>query len=237
MESKGSSETNPPDRTIEPAPGSQTGPRAGDSCCEPGCSCGASSVGKGVRIVISLIALLLVAGIVLYKVSAAKTAVAVNPSIASGPASSMIATASDASPAANEPSPASPSSKTPLASSGRIGESLDSLKDLDTTAPIRDVIFVYIPGRRNETIPDQTIDAVHSAKRVFEKNRLTLGLYTLRFESLDYPGLSQVTTTPAVLVRTKGRKTAFVSEGITESKLLQAFTTLSRGGGCCPPAK
>lgn len=237
MESKGSSGTKRPEQTIEPAPGSQTGPRTGDSCCEPGCSCGTSSAGKGVRIVISLIALLLVSGIVLYKVSAAKTAVAVNPGIASVPASSMIATASNASPAANEPSPARPSSRTPLASSGRIGESLDSLKDLDTTAPIRDVIFVYIPGRRNETISNQTIDAVLSAKRVLEKNRLTLGLYTLRFESLDYPGLSQVTTTPAVLVRTKGRKSAFVSEGITEPKLLQAFTALSRGEGCCPSAK
>ena len=233
MESKGSSGTKRPEQTIQPAPGSQAGPRTGDSCCEPGCSCGTSSAGKGVRIVISLIALLLVAGIVVYKVSAARTAVAVNPGIASIPVSSAIATVSNASAAVNERSPASPSSRTPLASSGRIGESLDSLKDLDRTAPIRDVILVYIPGRRNETIPDQTIDAVLSAKRAFEKNRLTLGLYTLRFESLDYPGLSQVTTTPAVLVRTKGRKTAFVSEGITEAKLLQAFTTLSRGS-CCP---
>lgn len=81
-----------------------------DPACEPGCSCGTPSAGKGVRIVISLIALLLVAGIVLYKVSAAKTAVAVNPVTA------------------NDPSPATPPSRAPLASPGRTGESLESLK-------------------------------------------------------------------------------------------------------------
>ena len=115
------------------------------------------------------------------------------------------------------------------------GESLASLSDLNEVAMDQDSVFILIPAKGETAASDSTRSAALAAKKTMASKDITVGMYTLRTDSADYPAISSQVQTPAILVACKGRSMAAVSGEVTEEKLLQAFMSSSRAaGGCCP---
>lgn len=114
-----------------------------------------------------------------------------------------------------------------------IGDNLKSLADLNRVAISLDAVFIYVPREKESSIENQTATSLRAAQEALDKNRIKLGLYTLPSSSPDYPKLSKQIKPPGVLIICKGRGTQYVSDEITEPKLLQAFMAASRAGGCC----
>lgn len=120
----------------------------------------------------------------------------------------------------------------PAKTSGRIGERLESMSDLNKVAMSQDAVFIFVPGSGTESAAGQTQEAVRAAQKALTSKSIALGLYTLPTSSPDYPALSKQLSGPAIIVASKGRGMAAVSGEVTEDKLLQAFVASSRAGGC-----
>ena len=71
-----------------------------------------------------------------------------------------------------------------------------------------------------------------AAQQTLKSNGITLGLYTLQSFSQDYVKISKQIQSPAILVAIKERGMAAVIGDVSETKLLQTFTSSSRAGGC-----
>ena len=206
--------------------------------CGPGCACGAPSGGKKIKIAVSLIVLLAVASIFIYKVVAAKDSASNNTAAKDGAAFAFVEPSPNAVPeAATQPSAAA----TPEApkTGQKIGEYLELLSALNKVAVNQDAVFIFIPAPKSELADDKTNTAVLAAQRTLKSNKITLGLYTLPTRSPDYSEISAQVQAPAILVASKGGGMAAVSGDVTETKLLQAFMAASRAGGCgsgCGPS-
>ena len=198
------------------------------SACGPGCDCNVPSGGRTMKMIISLIVLLAVSTIIFYKTSSANE-VALNNSPTqdgAGYSAAGLATGKDAT-----------ENETPVeeALPTRVGEHLNSMNDLNTVAMNQTAVFIYIPERSNGPVPSSTIDSVLAAQRTLQSNNITIGLYTLATNSSDYTSISTQVQAPAILVLSKGKGSAVVTGDVTETKLIQAFTSSNRsGGGCCP---
>ncbi len=193
------------------------------ACCGPGCNCGTPSGSKAVKTIVSLIVLLAVAGIVVYKTTVAKpnasdaAAVQANAGFAVTPGN----IAADATVQGSEKEAASSTFSV-----------LESMGALNTVAKDTDAVFVYIPAQSGESASTETMNAVAAAQSVLQRNNIKLGLFTLAASSPDYANLSKQAQAPAILVAVKGKGMSAVSGDVSETKLLQAFTTCSRAGGC-----
>ncbi len=216
-----------------PAGASSAGPGNETAVCGPGCGCGTPSSGRQTKIVVSLIVLLAVAGIFLYKALAAKDSASNNTAAKNGSAFAFAQPPPSATPGANSQS--SGAATPDAAKAGqKVGENLESLSALNKVAVNQDAVFVFIPAPRNDLADDKTNAAVLAAQRTLKSSKITLGLYTLPNSAPDYSTISAQVQTPAILVASKGKGMAAVSGDVTEEKLLQAFMASSKAGGCGP---
>ncbi len=209
----------------------------GSAQCGPGCNCGAPSSGGKVKAAICLVVLLAVAGIIAYKAFSGRQQDGSNT--AAGSEDGFTTAAAAQNPALEKESSAQdrgePNKAAPSARDGtRIGEYLESLSELNKVALDQDVVFVFIPAKRDEVASDATRAAVLSGQRTLNSSNIEVGLYTLQTASPDYSQISSQVQLPAVLVAYKGRGMSAVSGEVTETRLLQSFMAVSRAGGCCP---
>ncbi len=190
------------------------------------------------KIVVSVLVLLAIAGIFIYKTASAKTDGSSNTSPKQDAAFAFAQSAPSTAPVAeSQPSAvATPDAATPdVAKTGqKIGEDLESLAALNKVALSQDAVFIFVPASSNMLADDKTSAAVLAAERTLITNKIVLGLYTLQTNSPNYSAIAAQVQAPAILVACKGKGMAAVSGEITENKLLQAFTASSRAGGCGP---
>ena len=116
----------------------------------------------------------------------------------------------------------------------KIGENLESLNALNQVAMNQDAVFIYIPGGGDVLASNETNAAVLAAQQTLKSNDIKIGLYTLPTSSSDYTSVSAQVRPPSILVASNGKGMVVVSGLVTETKLLQAFTTSARAGGCGP---
>jgi hypothetical protein len=216
-----------------PAGASSVEPGHGAPACGPGCACGTPSGGRNVKMAVSLIVLLAVAGIFIYKAAATKDNASNNTAATGGAAFAFAQPAPSTIPGAESQS--SRTATPDVATAGqKVGEYLESLSALNKVAVNQDAVFVFIPARNNDLASDKTNTALLAAQRTLKSSKITLGLYTLPTSSPDYSAISAQVQAPAILVASKGKGMAAVSGDVTEAKLLQAFVASSRAGGCGP---
>jgi hypothetical protein len=190
--------------------------------CGPGCDCGKPSGNKKAKTVICLIVLLAICGIFVYKANSAKQTTQYNTKTAF------------ATPILNQSTGQEPAVKS-VEDKKNIGELLDSLALLNEVAANQDTVFVYVPAKENEIVNKATIGAITSAEQKLKSSDIRLGLYTLRFSpSKEYASIAKQLTLPSILVMSRGGGMGAVSGEITETKLLQAYISSSKAGGCCP---
>ena len=190
--------------------------------CSPGCDCGKPSGNKKLKAVICIIVLLAVCGIFVYKAKSAKQAAPANTATAF------------AIPLVNEVNEQKLAAKS-VENKKRVGEFIDSLASLNKLAINQDAVFVFIPANGNEIVKKEVLDAIASAEQKLKSSNIRIGLYTLQFSpSKEYASIAAQLPLPGMLVMSKGRGMGSVSGEITETKLLQAYVTSSRAGGCGP---
>lgn len=194
--------------------------------CAPGCAC-EKPVGKGsskIKVAVCLIVLVAVCGILLFKTTSAKQ---------------------NAAAMANSgfPGALGAKNKGPVLNSsgqhGGSGASLAAIAELNTEANKLDTVFLVIPGKDNAPASKETGAVLASVERTLNEKGLSTGIYTLKATSPDYPDVAAKVTPPGIAVLTKGRGIGFVSGGMSETKLMQAYVASTSGGGCgpsgCPP--
>lgn len=224
-----------PNVDFTPAVMSPLEPQSGAPACGPGCACGAPAGGGRLKMAVSVIVLLAVVSILIYRGSASKGDGSNVAAPAGGVAFAFAAPAPSTMPDATT-QPSATAAPGEADSSQKIGEFLESLGTLNKVAASQDAVFVYIPAPKNELADAKTNTAVLAAQRTLKGAKITLGLYTLPTSSPDYAGISAQVQAPAILVATKGKGMAAVSGDVTEDKLLQAFMATARAGGCGPAA-
>ncbi len=188
------------------------------SDCGPECSCNCAPSGKKVKTIVSSVVLIAVLSILGVKFTNAKTEEKLQPEeTGSAPFATGI-----------------PAAETPVAAPEKpvsILEKLQTLSDLNSVALSQDAVLVLIP--KAGTTDPATETAMQNAQTTLKRSSLSLGLYTLADSSPDYPMISEQANPPAILVAAKGRGMLFIrAEGVTESKILQAFMAASSSGGC-----
>jgi hypothetical protein len=187
------------------------------------------------KMAISLLVLLAVGGVLIYKASSARQTASNDMATGSASVFAVAQAAPEAVPGtAAQPTAQSGPIAQPSQASGKFGEYLQALSDLNKVALNQDAVFIFIPGAKNEPVQDPTNAALLAAQKTLRSNNITLGLYTLRTSSPDYSAISRQVQTPAILVASKGKGMAAVSGDVTETKLLQAFVASSSAGGCGP---
>lgn len=196
------------------------------SSCEPGCAC-EKPVGKGtakIKVAVCLIVFVAVGGILLFKTTSAKqntTAMATN----------------------GFPGALGAKNKGPVLNSsgqpGGSGASLAAIADLNTVADKLDTVFLVIPGKNNAPTTKETSAVLTSAERTLNAKGLSTGIFTLQVASPDYPDVAARVTPPGIAVLSNRGGIGFVTGGISESSLMQAYVASTRTGGCgpggCPP--
>ena len=208
-------------------------PGTGAPVCGPGCGCGTPSGNRKSKLAVSLLMLLAVASIFIYKASAAKNNASNNTPTQAPVAFAFAPPLPTTMPeAATQPSVLAMPEV--AKADQKVGEYLESLSALNKVAIDQDAVFVFIPALKNDLADDKTNTAVLAAARTLKTAKITLGLYTLRSSSPEYAAISAQVQAPAILVATKGKGMTAVSGDVTETKLLQAFMTSSRAGGCGP---
>jgi len=195
--------------------------------CGPGCGCGepAGKVNTKLKMFLFLVVVAAVGGILFFKTSSARQN------------TSAIAKNGFSNPYAA----ASPKAVTNSAGQqGGSGALLPSISELDAVAAEMDTVFLLIPGKDKTPISKKAGIVLASVERTLNEKGLSTGIFTLQTESPDYPGVAAKVTAPGIAVLTKGRTIGFVSGGITETNLMQAYVASKRSGGCgpkgCPPA-
>jgi len=190
--------------------------------CGPGCDCGKPSGNKKAKTVICLIVLLAICGIFVYKATSAKQG------------APTITETAFAAPIVNQATGQEPAVKS-VEDKKNVGEVIDSLASLNKLAINQDAVFIFIPANGNEIVKKEVLDAIASAEQKLKSSNIRIGLYTLQFSpSKEYASIAAQLPLPGMLVMSKGRGMGSVSGEITETKLLQAYVTSSRAGGCGP---
>jgi hypothetical protein len=102
-----------------------------------------------------------------------------------------------------------------------------------------DTVFLVIPSKDNSPTVKETVTLLASAERTLNAKGLSAGIFTLQASSPDYPDVAAKVTPPGIAVLSKNGGIGFVSGGISESNLMQAYVASTRKGGCgpggCPP--
>lgn len=194
------------------------------SACEPGCSCD-KPTGRGnnkIKLAICLVVLVAVAGILVFKTTNAKQA------------SPLSGSNSFSNPLTGKGAVTNSS-----AQKGGSGALLSAIAELNTVADKLDTVFLVIPGKDNAPTGKETVTLLASAERTLNAKGLSTGIFTLQPSSPDYPDVAAKVTPPGIAVLSKGGGIGFVSGGISESNLMQAYVASTRKGGCgpggCPP--
>ena len=207
------------------------------AACGPGCDCGSPSGSGRAKLAISLVVLLAVAGIVVYKVFNGSQQDANNADAGEKEGFAIAAAAQNATlekgssaQGGSDPDETAPSAK----DNTRIGKYLESLSELNKVALNKDAVFIFIPAKKDEAASETTRAAVFSAQKTLNSKGIRVGLYTLQITSQDFSSILSQVQVPAILVACKGRGMGAISGEVTETKLLQAFMASSRAGGCCP---
>ena len=202
-----------------PSEAGDTGSTGAFPDCGPGCDCG-KPAGNGatkVKIAICLVVVVAVVGILLFKTTSARQSSA---DIGKRGFSTPFTTSGKVVNSASQ--------------QGGSGATLSAIAELNTVAAKLDTVFLVIPSKDNAPITKETSSVLASVERTLNAKGLSTGIYTLQAASPDYPDVSAKVTPPGIAVLTKGRGIAFVSGGISESNLMQAYVASTRGGGCCP---
>jgi hypothetical protein len=196
------------------------------SACGPGCACGEpASKGKTkLKIAVCLVAIVAVAGILVFKTTNALQS------------SSLTGTNGFS----NQFAAASKGEVTNSAGQkGGSGASLSAIAELNTVADKLNTVFLVIPSKDNNPTSKETVTVLASVERTLNAKGLSTGIYTLKTSSADYPDVAAKVTPPGIAVLSKGGGIGFVSGGISESNLMQAYVASTRSGGCgpsgCPP--
>jgi len=226
-----------------------------ETACGPGCCCNSSpsSLSKKLKTVLSVIVLLAVVGVFIYKNNTSKNnsnnqtapnspafaVAAAEPAVKSDTTPVMAAAASIPSAKAETAAVATVAESQMIAkksdeSSRKIGVYLDSLSSLNKVALSQDAVFIFIPAPKNEVADDATSKAVIAAQQTLKAKNINLGLYTLPTSSADYAAIAARVQAPAILIASKGKGMSAVSGEVTETKLLQAYIASARSGGCGP---
>lgn len=190
-----------------------------DAACASGCDC-KESVGKGntkLKIAVCLVVVVAVAGILVFKTTNAK-----QDSSLSGP---------------NGYSNPLAGKGTVTNSSGQQGGSgapISAIADLNKVADKLNTVFLVIPGKDNAPTTKETGVVLASVERTLNAKGLSTGIFTLQATSTDYPDVAAKMTPPGIAVLSKGGGIGFVSGGISESNLMQAYVASTRSGGCGP---
>lgn len=219
-----------------------------DAGCGPGCGCGSKGLNTKVKIIVCLVVLLAIGWIFFYKASLKQQNKSVetnNPTAFNLPKSEERAKAkvqSNNVPKLNQSKELdvtqvqSIQENNPVLASKqngvKIGDYIESLSELNKLASSKDAVLIFIPTPKSELADAQTQSAVLAAQQTLNSNGINLGLFTLMPVSQDYLMISRQVQAPAILVANKGKGMAAVTGDVTESKLLQAFVTSSRAGGC-----
>ena len=209
--------TQTTDNESKPAETGDSGTQNVAPECAPGCVC-EKPVGNGsskIKVAVCLIVIVAVGGILLFKTTSAKQ----NPGTIT-------------------------KSKGPvLNSSGQPGGSgapLAAIADLNTVADKLDTVFLVIPGKDNAPTTKETSAVLASVERTLNAKGLSTGIFTLQAASPDYPDVAAKVTPPGIAVLSKRGGIGFVSGGVSESNLMQAYVASTRTGGCgpsgCPPS-
>ena len=194
------------------------------SACEPGCSCG-EPAGKGsnkIKIAICLVVVVAVAGILVFKTTNAKQD------------SSLSGSNGFSNPFAGKGTVTNSS-----AQKGGSGASLSAIAELNSVADKLNTVFLVIPSKDNAPASKETVTLLASVERTLNAKGLSTGIYTLQTSSPDYPDVAAKVTPPGIAVLSKNGGIGFVSGGISETNLMQAYVASTRKGGCgpggCPP--
>lgn len=196
------------------------------SACASGCACG-EPVGKGntkIKIAICLVVIVAVAGILVFKTTNARQ----NPSTTgTNGFSNPFATASKGA-VTNS-----------AGQKGGSGAPLSAIAELNTVADKLNTVFLVIPSKDNNPTSKETVTVLASVERTLNAKGLSTGIYTLQTSSPDYPDVAAKVAPPGIAVLSKGGGIGFVSGGISETNLMQAYVVSTRSGGCgpggCPP--
>ncbi len=198
---------------------------AGDlPVCGPGCGCRkpASKDASKLKIAICLVVVVAVAGILIFKTSNARQ----NPSLSG--------TNGFSTPLVKKETVTNSSRQ-----QGGSGAPISAIADLNTVAAKLDTVFLVIPSKDNAPASKEPGAILTSVERTLNEKGLSTGIFTLNATSPDYNDVAAKVTLPGIAVLTKGRGIGFVSGGLTETKLMQAYVASTRGGGCgpsgCPP--
>ena len=223
---------------IENAPPSKTTP-----ACGPGCDCAKPAGNSRLKLAVTVIVLLAIAGILGYKLLGPKQTVTKPTTEAFAAAPGGTAAADTALSEKTVPAeklkepPAIEKSKNAVqtaAKTVKIGEYLASLGDLNKVAMDKDAVFIVIPIKDDESVAKIIADAISASQKAIESKGMKIGVYTLSSGSPEYPKIAPQITLPGLIVMSKGRSMAGVQGDITEDKILQAYVASSRAGGCGP---
>lgn len=196
------------------------------SACGPVCACG-EPAGNGntkLKIAVFLVVVVAVCGILLYKTTSAKQNTCdTGTSGFSGP----VGTKGKAAVLNSAVQP------------GGSGAALFAIAELNTVAARLDTVFLIIPSKDNAPSTKETGAVLATVERTLNAKGLSTGIYTLQTASPDYSDVAAKVTPPGIAVLSKGGGIGFVSGGLSDTNLMQAYVASSRGGGCgpggCPP--
>lgn len=188
--------------------------------CGPGCDCGSptSKTSSTAKIVICCVVVAIIAGILLFKAMKARQ----------NPAAGLSASFAQKGPVTNSSGQA-----------GGSGATISAIADLNTVAAKLDTVFVLIPSKDNAPASKETSAILTSAERNLNDRGMSTGVFTLQATSPDYPDVAARVIPPGIAVLSKGAGIAFVSGGLSETKIMQAYVASKQTGGCgpsgCPP--
>lgn len=187
--------------------------------CGPECACGepAPKGNSTVKIAVCLIVAVAVCGILIFKLASTRK--------------SAQCTGTDGfstSTAPENKGPATNSSSQP----GGSGAPISAISDLNRVAGALNTVFVIVPGKDNAPLSKETTTLLTSVEGTLNVKGISTGIFTLQSSSPDYPAVAAKVTPPGVAVLSKGGGIGFVSGGISETKLMQAYVASTRNGGC-----
>lgn len=189
------------------------------SACTPGCAC-EQSAGQDrtkIKVAICLVVIAAVAGILVFKTVNARH----DPSIsATNGFSNLRADQGVVTNSASQP--------------GGSGAPLSTIADLNTVADKLNTVFLVIPSKDKTPISKATVTVLAAVERTLNAKGVSTGVFTLQTTSSDYPDVAAKVTPPGIAVLSKGGGMGFVSGGISESNLMQAYVASNRTGGCGP---
>lgn len=101
----------------------------------------------------------------------------------------------------------------------------------------KEVAFVFIPAKGDESISTSAKEAVLSSKKLLKKKKIKVSLFTLKTTSSDYPTIVSQVEVPSIMIINKGQGKGFASGEIDEANILQAYVASTLACNVCPCQK